>query len=552
MLTREISTELRQEYVEAGLWLERPLFYFVDAAASKYPDKLAVADPNHRLPYRQFVELTKKLARVLLDVGVRPGDAVAIQAPNSVYLSLVHLAVNRVQGVYVPIHEQWREKEVRHLLTRSRARVIFIVGVCKGFDHLAMLNSLRPDLPDLQHVFPLTLGPSGVGDLPGAGDDLDDVTEAKLASIPVDPDAPRHAMPSSGTTSMPKISEWSDNGLHAAFARNFIDTGHLTSDDIMLGVAPASTGATGYVFAALAPLMIGATSVLQDPWDPHRAVQLLDTEQATCLVAVPAQIVKMLESANAASTSFASLRTISNGGAPLSEVHARQAEAVFGCRVHTMYGTTDAGVPTMMDTDDPQDKRATTVGRVVDGNELRTVDDANEPTAPGTPGEVVWRGAHKVLGYMNDEAATRSAFDADGWYHSGDLGLLDDDCYLRIVGRQKDMILRGGQNIFPGEIEEILATHPKVDNVAVVAMPDEVLGERACAFVICTDPTDPLSFDEMIECLHAANLVKYKRPERLVIVDEFPVSAGGKVQKAVLRTLVSSAAVGADPGQVGR
>ncbi len=541
MLTRRVSGDLRRRYVEAGLWPERALFDLVDASARQDPGKIAVADPHHRLTYQQFLSLTQRLAAVLLDVGVQPGEPVAIQAPNSVFLPLVHIAVNRVQGIYVSIHAQWRESEVRHLLRQSRARVLFVADQCEeGYDHISMVDTLRADIPDLEHVVPLTIGPSGLAALPSEDRIVDELTEARLAHIPIDPDAPRHTMMSSGTTSMPKISEWSDNGLHAAFGRNYVDTAHLTADDVVLGVAPASTGATGYVYGVLAPLLVGATSVLLDPWDPHRAVELLDAEQASCLVAVPAQIVKMLGSPRAMSGSFARLRCISNGGAPLSEAHARQAEAVFGCRVHTMYGATDAGVPTSMDLDDPEDRRVTTVGRVVEGMELRTVDEMDVPTPAGEPGEVVWRGAHKVLGYMNDDAATAAAFDAEGWYHSGDIGILDADGFLRIVGRKKDMILRGGQNIYPGEIEEILDTHPKVESVAVVAVPDAVLGERACAFVIPKSAADPLTFDEMIECCRAAGLVKYKWPERLELVDEFPMSAGGKVQKAALTALAAS------------
>lgn len=542
MLMREITAELRREYVAAGLWPGRPLFDFVDAAAERDPGKVAVVDPYHRLSYGRFVDVTKQLALVLIECGVKPGDAVAMQAPNGVFQSLVHFAVNRVQGVFVPINEQWREKEVRHLVAKSRARVMFMVEASKGFGHLAMLEALRPELPLLEHVLPLHLGPDGLARLPGSGVSLDAAAEAALAAVPFDADAPRHVMCSSGTTSMPKMSEWSDNGLHAAFAKNYVDTAHLSADDVMLGVAPASTGATGYVFASLAPLLIGATSVLQDPWDPDRAIELIDEEQATGLVAIPTQIVKMLASGKISSASLASLRRISNGGAPLSEAHAREAERVFGCPVHTMYGTTDAGVPTMMNLDDSPDKRVTTVGPVVAGNELRIVDVDNLPVAAGTPGEVVWRGAHKIHGYLNDDDATRVAFDSEGWYHSGDVGVVDDDGFLRIVGRQKDMILRGGQNIFPGEIEEVLVGHPKVHDVAVAAIPDVVFGERACAFVIPSS-AGVLTFDELVECVRAAGLVKYKWPERLVILEEFPMSAGGKVQKSELAAfagLVSS------------
>jgi non-ribosomal peptide synthetase component E (peptide arylation enzyme) len=540
LVTQVITPEIRARMVSNGLWSDAPLFSFLDTAARRFPNKTAVSDPFHRLSYSELKSRTEWLAGYLLSLGVRPGDAVVVQAPNSVYLPLIHFACNRVQALYVPVHDAWREREITHLLRQSKASVAFAVTHYKGFQHLNMIEALRAWVPELKHVVPLELGTEGLKVLSEHCGVPGKEYARQLSNLPCDPDAGLHAMISSGTTALPKISPWSDNGLYALLMGGYNPTLKLTPNDVTVGIATASTGATGYVFGVLAPLLIGGTSILHDPWEPDAAVTLLSDEHATVAVAVPAQIIKMLESHRVEDSSFPKLRAFSNGGAPIPEAKARQVERDFGCRVHTMYGATDAGVPTMTRIDEVGDDRLTTVGQTVAGIELRIVGENGISLDTGLPGEITWRGPHKVIGYLNDDEATREAFDEDGWYYSGDLGAIDDHGFLRVVGRKKDMILRGGQNIFPGEIEGILSGHPKVSSVAVVAIPDSVLGERACAFVIVTDSAKPLSFDEMIIHLRAAGVAKFKYPERLEIVSEFPMTAGGKVRKADLPKLIQS------------
>jgi non-ribosomal peptide synthetase component E (peptide arylation enzyme) len=535
MLSRVITPEIRSDYERQGLWVGQPYYALVEAAAAPRMDKTAIIDSRLSLSYAQLISAGRRLAVRLLELGIQPGDAVAVQAPNSALLAVCHLAINRVQGMHVPIHESWREPEVRHLLARSRARALITVDTYKSFDHLAMVDGLRPDLPDLREVLVAEWSTNNEDAIWRV--DVDTAAAARLDALTADADAPRHAMISSGTTALPKISEWTDNGLHASIACNYADAVQLSSDDVICGIATASTGATGYVYGVLAPLMVGATSVLVEPWVPQRALELMTKHRATVAIAVPAQIIKMLASPALATSDLSALRVLSNGGAPLPEARAREAELRFGCKIQTMYGATDAGTPTMMALDDPDDKRVSTVGRVVSGNELRIVTEAGEVCAPGETGEVQWRGAHKTLGYLNDDAATRAAFDDEGWYHSGDLGILGADGYLRIVGRIKDMILRGGQNIFPGEIEELLARHPAIAAVAVASIPDSTLGERACAFVVLIPGQSALTLPDMVSYLASTGLAKFKRPERLVLMDELPLTAGGKVLKSTLTRL---------------
>lgn len=211
----------------------------------------------------------------------------------------------------------------------------------------------------------------------------------------------------------------------------------------------------------------------------------------------------------------------------------------MGCKVQTLYGATDAGTPHMTTIRDPKEKRLSTAGKVVDGVECLLWDPSGKPVPVGEPGEVVWRGPSKSWGYLGDDKATASAFTADGFYRSGDLGQLDEDGYLRIVGRIKDMVLRGGRNVSPRTSEEPLMTHPSVLEVAVAAMPDPVLGERACAFVMLK-PGKTLTFDEMKQFLIDNKLAIWQLPERLEIMDDMPRSTGGKIAKGKLTEIVTA------------
>lgn len=216
---------------------------------------------------------------------------------------------------------------------------------------------------------------------------------------------------------------------------------------------------------------------------------------------------------------------------------AQELEEVFGCIQHVVYGATDGGTVTMLRYDDPVDKRWTTVGKAFAHNEVRLVDATLADVPPGSAGEILWRSATKSYGYLNEPNRTDQAWVGDGWYRSGDLGTLDDDGYLRIVGRVKDLIIRGGQNVSPRELEDLIVALPGISDVAVIGTPDPVLGERICACVVL-DPGATVTLDEVISGLKAVDVATFKLPERLEVFDDLPQSTGGKVSKPTLRTWV--------------
>jgi acyl-CoA synthetase (AMP-forming)/AMP-acid ligase II len=262
----------------------------------------------------------------------------------------------------------------------------------------------------------------------------------------------------------------------------------------------------------------------------------MERHACTYAVVIPTQLTKLIAVPDLGNFDLSRLRLITNSGAKLPAPVAERAEALFNAKIQSIYGCSEAGAATMTSVRDPRDKRINTAGRALLGQELVVRDDAGNPVGKNAVGEVCWRGANKTYGFLNDPEGTEAVWDASGWLNSGDLGTIDDEGYLRIVGRKKDMIIRGGQNINPRAIEEVLLRHPAVVDVAIAPVPDAVLGERVGAFVVGR-PSGSLSLEEVARFVQEQGLAKWNRPELLFLVDDLPRNAGGKVDKALLLKL---------------
>jgi non-ribosomal peptide synthetase component E (peptide arylation enzyme) len=534
------SLEKTDEYRANGLWRDVTIAERFLTIADRYPDKIAIVVAGRRASYDEVRDDVLRIAAGLLDHGLRSGDVVAGQLPNSYEIPVLHLACNAAGMLYMPLHDSWRALEVRHLLAQARVKLLISPATYRDFNYAGMIADFRSELPDLRVHFTIDGVTKGAGvrsfqELPSAIPMTADQTRTHRP----DPDLPAAIMLSGGTTAISKISRFSSNNLlfMLDIAR---DKAGFSATDVAAALAPAGTGATGYVYPILMPLMNGATSVILPRWsDPDEATDLMVHERCTYATAIPAQLVKLLPSLRArAPDDFSALRVITNAGAPLPYETAAEVENLTGAVIQTIYGATDGGTPTMTALDDPREKRLGTVGRVVAGCECE-IRDINGACLPaGETGEVVWRGADKSWGYLGADDQTDIAFTDEGFYKSGDLGQFDADGYLRIVGRIKDMILRGGRNISPLVIEEALIRHPDVNDVAVAPMPDPVLGERACAFIIVRQGTN-MALPEVLSFLKAQGLAVWQLPERLELMDEFPRSAGGKTLKRELTSLVT-------------
>lgn len=533
------SPEKARQYRAAGLWQDVTLSERFLAQAERFADKLAIVVDGRRATYRQLQRDVLSVANGLLAEGLEPGDVIAGQLPNSYEIPVLHLACNMVGMLYMPLHDSWRALEVGHLLAQAKVKVVISRHLYRDFDYVQMIRDLRPDLPDLKTHF--VIGES-------AGDGIrpfemlvaaEPLGTKQIASLRPDPDYPAALMLSGGTTAISKISRYSSNDLQAMLnaAR---DGARFVETDVAAALAPAGTGATGYVYPVLMPLLNGGTSVMLPHWsNPEDAADLMVRENCTYATAIPAQLIKLLPTFRSRQKGdFHNLRVITNAGAPLPYEAAREVEELTGAVIQSIYGATDAGTPTLTIADDPREKRLGTVGRVVPGCECEIRDSDGNALPAGTVGEVTWRGADKSWGYLGADDQTRSVFTQDHFYKSGDLGQFDEDGYLKIVGRIKDMILRGGRNVSPLVIEEALIKHADVQDVAVAAMPDPVLGERACAFVIAR-PGAGLELAGLLDFLRGEGLATWQLPERLEIMQEFPRSAGGKTLKRELTAFVT-------------
>ena len=536
MPIRAMTPELTGPYYEQGLWREQTLCDLLDGHVRRTPGALAVADQHERLTYAEFAERSAAFAGWLISRDVEPGSVVAIQTGNRVSLALAHLACNRADLVFVPLSTHWRRTEMESLLRRSGVSVLVLPPATGQTDFFATVNAMRGDLPRLRLV-------GGTGGL-AADFDFDAVLKTGPAaqpgpaqSRPRQADDPRFITITSGTTDTPKMSQWTDNNL-SFLLRDYARAVGMGPGDVAAAIAPANTGATGYLFPVLAPLLCGAGAVLLEDWGPAAALDLLEAERATHAAAIPTQLVRMLQDPRIGARDFSAVRVITSAGAPLTPDTAQQTEETFGCAVTTVYGSTDGGVITVTRTTDPVAKRRTTVGRPIPGGEVVLRDPLGDPVPDGTPGEVTWRTPTKSFGYLNDDERTGAMFRGDGWFYSGDLGSLDEDGYLSITGRSKDLIIRGGQNISPLEIEQIVARHAAVSEVAVVGIPDPVFGERTCACVVLRPGVAGLALDELTGYMQAQEIAPYKLPERLEIFAELPRTAGGKLSKVTLRSEV--------------
>lgn len=522
-------------YRASGAWPDETIYERFERVAIAHADKVAIIESQRQLRYDELLRAVKALSQGLVGAGVKAGDVVAVQLPNSAEQPIVQLAANRIGAIAMPIHDAWHEAELPHLLESSRAVVAIVPARYKDVDYPAIYAGLRNGLPHLRQVF-------AIGGASAHAESYESLLgDSGDAAMPrVDPDALAALMLSSGTTSMPKISAFTSNNLLALLAP-FWRRIRLSPNDVAAALAPAGTGAIGYVYPILSPLLNGATSVILERWtEPEVGVDLLCRHRCTYATAVPAQLTQMLPAIKARPVgAFDAFRCFTNAGAPLPADIGRQVEEQMDCKIFVIYGATDGGVAAASDIDDTQEQRLTTVGRAQEECEIRLVDEMGELMAPGQSGEIQWRSADKSFGYLNDPEATSAAFTADRFYRTGDLGSFDENGYLRIVGRVKDMINRGGRNISPRLIEETVIKHPQVAEVAVAACPDPVLGERACAFVVLKGGAT-LTLSSLLDFLKAEKMSVWQMPERLELLDELPKSAGGKVMKNKLREYVAA------------
>jgi 2,3-dihydroxybenzoate-AMP ligase len=530
--------EFAARYREKGLWEDRSLRSVFTALCAKYADRVAVIDHDQRVTYAQLEERATQLALNLLDLGLKKLDRIIVQIPNCVEFAYLYLALQKIGAVPVMALPSHRFLEVNQFAELSGAVASVTPDRQRDFDFKAMITRIQAEHPALVHG--IVLGDAADGFLSLADLIARRSTRSadELRSITIDPSDPALFLLSGGTTGIPKLIP----RTHNDYVLNSKLAGAVTEvydNSVLLDVLPIShnlplacPGLQGFLFK-------GATVVLDTDTAPENIFALVQKHKVTHIHVVPALLIRWINDPSIGNYDLSTLRMIQSGGQRLQpEVRLKTKALIPSVFVQENFGMAE-GVLMFVRVGDPEDVRLETVGRpICPEDEIRIVDEDDRIVTSGETGEMCCRGPYTLRGYFGVPEYNKRAFTSDGFYRSGDLMRQHPSGNYMVEGRKKDLVNRGGEKISAEEIENLILSHPSVQNVACIAVPDPDLGEKMCACVILNRGT-ALTFDELSTFLLAKEIARNKVPEYLEIMDEFPVSTFGKVSKKVLVETIS-------------
>ncbi|EIQ80716.1 MULTISPECIES: medium-chain fatty-acid--CoA ligase [Citrobacter] len=529
-VTLTFNAERREAYRQQGFWGDASLGDYWSQTAQAMPDKIAVVD-NHGDSYTYAVldSAASRLATWLLACGIQPGDRVAFQLPGWCEFTLIYLACLKTGAVSVPLLPAWREAELVWVLNKCQAKIFFAPTLFKQTRPVDLILPLQNQLPHLQQIVAVDKLAPATDSLP-----LSQLLLSPPLTRPISVHADELAavLFTSGTEGMPKGVMLTHNNILAS-ERAYCARLNLTWLDVFLMPAPLGH-ATGFLHGVTAPFLIGARSVLLDIFTPAACLELLVQQRCTCVLGATPFVYDMLCSVEKHPYDLSSLRFFLCGGTTIPKKIARDCQQL-GIKLLSVYGSTESSPHAVVNLDDSLSRMMNTDGYAAAGVEIKVVDEARNTLPAGMEGEEASRGPNVFMGYLDEPELTARALDNDGWYYSGDLCRMDDAGYIKITGRKKDIIVRGGENISSREVEDILLQHPHIHDACVVAMPDVRLGERSCAYVVLKPPHHSLSLESVVTFFSRKRVAKYKYPEHIVIVEKLPRTASGKVQKYQLR-----------------
>jgi non-ribosomal peptide synthetase component E (peptide arylation enzyme) len=525
-----LTDDLIARYQQSGHWGSETFYAILSARAAAHPDRIAIVDRGRRVTYAELKTRVDRVAAGFAALGIGSGDVVTIQLPNWVEFAYVFFALERLGAVANQIGSDFRSREVDYILRFSESHAFVCPARFKSFDYVKMIGELRPGLPDLKAV--CVLGSLSGGAMSGLVS-LDALAEDAAAVPPPAAgqganDVMRMAF-TSGTTGNPKGVIHSHNTTLSTCRALNADMG-VSPDEVFLIYLPLGLN-WGYL-TLVQTVMAGARAVLLDQFSAHAALELIQRECVTYIPTAPASIIAMLNDPELGRFDLSSLRVIITGGASCPIETIREFRARMHGHLIELYGMLETGFHTYTRLDDDPEAVTGTVGTVSLGLGLRLIDESGRDVAAGAEGEIAALGPSVHLGYHKNPSANAELFTSDGWFRTGDLGQFDGAGNVKIVGRLKEMINRGGKKFFPREIEEILYTHPKILHAAIVGVPDSRLGERNCLCVI-PRPGQTIALDEVVGYLKDS-VATYKLPETIEIFDELPFTPTGKIQRHVL------------------
>lgn len=534
-----ISPERRAAMLESGAWNDRIITDYLDDAVAATPDRDAIVayrvtdDTHTRLSYRELNQRVTRMAAGLAALGIEAGDVVACQLPNWWQTTALHLACMRIGAILNPLMPIFRERELRFMLHHNEAKLLVIPKVFRGFDYEAMLERLLPELPELATLLVI----DGVGErsfearlLEPAWEETTD-TDRLFAERKPGPDAVIQILYTSGTTGEPKGVMHTSNTLFAN-VRPYAERLGLSGGDRVLMASPLAHQ-TGFLYGIMMPVYLGTTAILQDIWDAEFVCRVIAAEQPAFTMAATPFLADLVKTAPRHEGELDSLRIFVSAGAPIPTAVVEQAGKVLKATIVSAWGMTENGAVTMTCPDDPAERASQSDGKALPWVEVRVADYQGQPLPAGEEGNLLMRGASLFVGYL--KRPELYGVDAEGWFGTGDLARMDADGYIRITGRTKDVVIRGGENIPVVEVENLLYQLPGVADVALVGCPDERLGERLCAYVTLDEAATGLDLAQVTRYLTEQQLSKNYLPEYLEVIDAMPRTASGKIQKFKLR-----------------
>ncbi|EKM0404906.1 medium-chain fatty-acid--CoA ligase [Escherichia coli] len=530
-VTLTFNEQRRAAYRQQGLWGDASLADYWQQTARAMPDKIAVVD-NHGASYTHSAldHAASCLANWMLAKGIESGDRIAFQLPGWCEFTVIYLACLKIGAVSVPLLPSWREAELVWVLNKCQAKMFFAPTLFKQTRPVDLILPLQNQLPQLQQIV-------GVDKLAPATSSLSlsqiiaDNTSLTTA-ITTHGDELAAVLFTSGTEGLPKGVMLTHNNILAS-ERAYCARLNLTWQDVFMMPAPLGH-ATGFLHGVTAPFLIGARSVLLDIFTPDACLALLEQQRCTCMLGATPFVYDLLNVLEKQPADLSALRFFLCGGTTIPKKVARECQQ-RGIKLLSVYGSTESSPHAVVNLDDPLSRFMHTDGYAAAGVEIKVVDDARKTLPPGCEGEEASRGPNVFMGYFDEPELTARALDEEGWYYSGDLCRMDEAGYIKITGRKKDIIVRGGENISSREVEDILLQHPKIHDACVVAMSDERLGERSCAYVVLKAPHHSLSLEEVVAFFSRKRVAKYKYPEHIVVIEKLPRTTSGKIQKFLLR-----------------
>lgn len=524
--------QIVQQYTASGYWRNVTIFQAFRQAAERYPQRIAVITDTQKITYSELLNRVERIACAFYIRGVVPASVVTAQLPNWLEYVETALAAARLGAMFCPLSIRLRG-EIEALLELSASPLLVIPAGYATFDHQAFVQSLRPNLPHLRHV--LVARGATVQEF----ESFDEVRHSSLIALPSLPDAndPWLLEFTSGTTAAPKgVVRTHNNTLFSLRAMaDFFENGIPGGDDVALAAQPIHFIYLFYL-CVLFPLLNGLTTVLQDGIEPEETLRLIAQHRVTFLTMVPSLVDRLLQARQACPWDLPTLRWIQISGDVVGEERKSKLMSGMNCDVREVYGLTECTWPVGCRPGAPVGKKLTATGEICPGVDLKLLDGSGRQAESGEVGELYLRGPSLTPGYYRNPDATRSAIDDEGWFSTGDLATLDGEGYVRIVGRKKDIIIRGGINVLPQEVEEWLAKHPGVAHVAVFGVSDPNAGEQIWACAV-PRPGVTLTSGEL-QAFLKGKIASYKVPEQVFIVNDLPVSSTGKILRRQLKERV--------------